>query len=149
MKRILLTGTAYVAAVFAAGFVLGVLRTLVLMHLLGELTAVLVELPVILTIAWLVCTRILRRWPLSPPAAVGMGAIAFLLLMGAEAGLSTLMAGRSLTEHLALYAQLPHQVGLAGQLAFALFPWIQARRSQMPRGCAASTAITAKRGRRL
>lgn len=63
-----------------------------------------------------------------------MGAIAFLLLMGAEAGLSTLLAGRTLAEHLALYSQLPHQVGLAGQLAFALFPWIQARRSQTPPG---------------
>jgi hypothetical protein len=134
MKLVLLTGTVYVAAVFAAGFVLGVLRTLVLVPLLGELGAVLVELPVILTIAWLVCTRILRRWPLSSPSALGMGAIAFLLLMGAEASLSMLLAGRSLAEHLALYSQLPHQVGLAGQLAFSLFPWIQARRSQTPPG---------------
>lgn len=134
MKRILLAGTAYVAAVFVAGFVLGVLRTLVMVPLLGEMAAVLVELPVILAVAWLVCTRILRRWPLSPAAAVGMGAIAFLLLMGAEAGLSTLLAGRSLAQHLALYAQLPHQVGLAGQLAFAVIPWIQARRSQIPPG---------------
>jgi hypothetical protein len=132
MKLVLLTGTVYVAAVFAAGFALGVLRTLVLVPLLGELQAVLVELPLILTIAWLVCTRILRRWPLSPPAAAAMGAIAFMLLMLAEAGLSTLLAGRSLAEHLALYAQPPHQLGLAGQLAFALFPWMQARRSQRP-----------------
>ena len=134
MMRILLTGIAYAAAVFSAGFMLGVLRTLVLVPLLGELAAVLVELPVILTIAWLVCARILRRWPLLPPSAVGMGAIAFLLLMGAETSLSTLQAGRSLAEHLALYAQFPHQVGLAGQLAFAVFPWMQARRSQMPPG---------------
>jgi len=134
MKRILLTGTVYVAAVFAAGFVLGVLRTLVMVPLLGEMVAVLVELPVILAVAWLVCTRILRRWPLSPVAAVGMGAIAFLLLMGAEASLSTLLAGRSLADHLALYAHLPHQVGLAGQLAFAVMPWIQARRSQLSPG---------------
>lgn len=128
MMQIPLTGATYFAAVFAAGFVLGVLRTLVLVPLLGELVAVLLELPVILTIAWLVCTRILRRWPLSPPSAVGMGAIAFLLLMGAEAGLSTLLAGRSLAEHLALYSQLPHQLGLAGQMTFAMFPWVQARR---------------------
>ena len=134
MKLVLLTGTVYFAAVFAAGFVLGVLRTLVLVPLLGEWGAVLVELPVILSIAWWVCKRILRRWPLWPPAAVAMGAIAFLLLMGAEAALSTLLAGRSLAEHLSLYAQLPHQLGLAGQLAFALFPWIQARRSQRPLG---------------
>ena len=107
MMRTLFTGTAYVAAVFAAGFVLGVLRTLVLVPLWGELAAVLVELPLILTIAWLVCTRILRRWPLLPPSAVRMGAIAFLLLMLAEAALSTLLAGRSLAEHLALYSQWP------------------------------------------
>lgn len=124
----------YLVAVFAAGFVLGVLRTLVLVPLLGALGAVLVELPVILTIAWLVCTRILWRWPLSPPAAAGMGAIAFSLLMLVEAFLSNLLAGRSLTEHLALYAQLSHQVGLAGQLVFAVFPWIQARRSSAPLG---------------
>jgi hypothetical protein len=134
MKLVLYTGTAYVAAVFAAGFVLGVLRTLVLLPRLGELGAVLVELPVILSIAWLVCSRILRRWPLSPPAAAAMGAIAFLLLMLAEAAVSTLLAGRSLAEHLALYGQLPHQLGLAGQLAYAAFPWIQARRSQRPPG---------------
>ena len=132
--RTLFTGTAYVVAVFVAGFVLGVLRTLVMVPMLGELAAVLVELPVIMTIAWLVCARILKRWPLSPAAAAGMGAIAFLLLMAAEAGLSTLLAGRSLAEHLALYARLPHQLGLAGQVAFAWFPWIQARRSQMPPG---------------
>ena len=134
MMRTLFTGTAYVGAVFAAGFLLGVLRTLVLVPLLGELAAVLVELPLMLTIAWLVCGRILRRWPLSPSSAIGMGAIAFLLLMAAEAGLSTLLAGRSLAEHMAMYAQLPHQLGLAGQLAFALFPWMQARRLQIPPG---------------
>jgi len=124
MMRVLLTGTTYCVAVFAAGFVLGVLRTLVLAPLLGTLWAVLLELPVILTFAWLVCARILRRWPLSSSAAVGMGAVAFSLLMLLEASLSSLLAGRSLTEHLALYAQLPHQLGLAGQLAFAVFPWL-------------------------
>jgi len=129
MMRVLLTGSVYLVAVFAAGFVLGVLRTLVLVPLLGPLWAVLIELPVMLAIAWLVCTRILRRWPLSPAAAAVMGAFAFSLLMLVEAALSNLLAGRSLTEHLALYAQLPHQVGLAGQLVFAVFPWIQARRS--------------------
>ena len=130
--RVLVTGTFYVATVFAAGFVLGVLRTLVLVPLLGALWAVLFELPVILTIAWLVCARILRRWPLTPSAAARMGAVAFSLLMLVEASMSNLLAGRSLMEHLALYAELPHQLGLAGQLAFAVLPWIQARRSYAP-----------------
>jgi hypothetical protein len=126
MMRVWLTGTAYLVAVVAAGFVL---RTLVLVPLLGPLGAALFELPVIPTLAWMVCIRILRSWPrLSTSAAARMGAVAFSLLMLVEASPSDLLAGRSLTEHLSLYAQLPHQVGLAGQLAFALFPWIQARR---------------------
>jgi hypothetical protein len=128
MKRMLLASTTYVATVFAVGFVLGVLRTLALVPLLGELGAVMVELPVILTVAWLVCARILRRWRLAPLPALGMGAIAFVMLMAAEAGLSTLLAGRSVAEHLALYSQLPQQLGLAGQMTFALFPWVQAWR---------------------
>ena len=61
-------------------------------------------------------------------------ALAIMLLMLAEAGLSTLLAGRSLAEHLSLYARLPNQVGLTGQLAFAVFPWMQARRSRRPPG---------------
>lgn len=130
MMRALSAGIVYFIAVFAAGFVLGVLRTGVLLPLIGPLWAVLVELPVILSIAWLVCTRILRRWLLTPAAAAAMGAVAFSLLMLGEAGLSMLLVGRSLAEHLALYAQLPQQLGLAGQLAFAAFPWIAAHRSQ-------------------
>jgi hypothetical protein len=47
---------------------------------------------------------------------------------------AALLAGRSLTQHLALYAQLPHQVGLAGQLAFAVIPWMQSRRSRIAPG---------------
>ncbi len=125
MTRAFRIGTAYFLAVFAAGFVLGVLRTWVLLPRVGPLWAVLAELPVILGIAWLVCARILRRQPISPAEAVRMGAVAFSLLMLGEACLSILVAGRSPAEHLALYGQLPHQLGLAGQLAFAAFPRIQ------------------------
>ncbi len=129
MMRALGAGTVYFVAVFAAGFLLGMLRTLVLLPLIGPLLAVLVELPIILGFAWLVSARILRLVHLSAGEAVGMGAVAFALLMLGEAGLSMLLAGRSLAEHLALYAQLPHQLGLAGQLAFAALPWIEAHRS--------------------
>ena len=121
-------GTVYFVAVFAAGFLLGVLRTLILLPLLGPLWAVLAELPIILGLAWLVCAKIMRRWRLPVGAAVAMGAVAFSLLMLAEAGISVQLAGRSLAEHVSLYSQLPHQLGLLGQMAFAAFPWAQAWR---------------------
>lgn len=125
VMRALSNGTLYFATVFAAGFVLGVFRTLVLLPWVGPLWAVLIELPVILGIAWLVCARILRRRPLSQSAAIGMGVVAFSLLMVGEAGISILLAGRTLAEHLALYdAQLPTLLGLAGQVAFAALPWM-------------------------
>ena len=120
MMRTLFTGTAYVGAVFAAGFLLGVLRTLVLVPLLGELAAVLVELPLMLTIAWLVCGRILRRLPLSPSSAIGMGAIAFLLRIAAQAGLSTAPAGAHQGGNLRPCRQLPAPPGLGGAQAVPL-----------------------------
>jgi hypothetical protein len=35
--------------------------------------------------------------------------------------------GRSVGGHLAVYATTPAQLGLAAQIAFALFPWLQTR----------------------
>ena len=126
----LIAGSIYFAMVFAAGFALGVLRTLVLEPGLGAVSAVLVELPIILGVAWVACARVLRRIPLSGTGPVVMGTAAFVLLMLAEAGLSVLLAGRSLAQHFALYRDAPHLLGLAGQVLFAAFPWIQARRAR-------------------
>lgn len=130
---VLLAAAAYFALVFAAGFVLGVIRTLWLAPAVGPLAAVAIELPVILGVAWLACGRVLRRWPLAPAQAAVMGALAFALLLGAEAALSLLLAGRSLADHLALYAQAPNLLGLAGQIAFAALPWLRAGRAGWPR----------------
>lgn len=127
MPRALKSAAVYVAIVFAAGFVLGVVRTLVLEPRLGALAAVALELPVMLGVAWIACGRILRRWPLERPAAVVMGAAALALLLLAEAALSVLLAGRTLGEHVALYAQAAHQLGLAGQLLFAAWPVVRSR----------------------
>ncbi len=131
--RALKAGVIYFAAVFALGFALGVLRVVVLLPRLGGILAVLVELPLILAASWWICARILRRMPMSPAEAATMGAVAFALLMSAEVAVSTLLAGRSLAAHLALYAEVPHLLGLAGQLAFAAFPWLQARHVRRPR----------------
>ncbi len=130
---VLLAAATYFVLVFAAGFVLGVVRTLWLAPAVGPLAAVAIELPVILGVAWLACARVLRRWPLAPAQAAATGALAFALLLGAEAALSLLLAGRSLADHLALYAQAPNLLGLAGQIAFAALPWLRAGRAGWPR----------------
>ncbi|TIQ73239.1 MAG: hypothetical protein E5X64_39685, partial [Mesorhizobium sp.] len=64
MSRALTAGAVYFAAIFAVGFGLGVVRTMLLEPALGPVLAVGVELPVILATAWAICRRILARWPM-------------------------------------------------------------------------------------
>ncbi len=123
------SGTFYFVGVFVAGFVLGILRTLIVAPKVGSLVAVLIELPVILWFSWFVCARILRGSPKTACAAAVMGGVAFTLLLVAESLVSMLMLDRSFVEHLLLYAQREHQLGLFGQIAFALFPWYQTQQA--------------------
>jgi hypothetical protein len=122
-------GIAYFAAVFAVGFLLGVIRVLFIIPRVGEMTAVLIEGPVILSISWIFCGRLLRRFAV--PEAIGsrlaMGAIALILTLTAELGISLFLAGRTLPEHLELYRLTHVQIGLAAQTVFALFPAIQSK----------------------
>ncbi len=130
LRPALLAGCTYFAVVFSAGFVLGVVRVLWLQGRLGETVAVLVELPVILTVAWLACTRIADRSRVIPrigPRLV-MGAVALGLLLAAELVLSVSLAGRTPLEHFALYREPAAQLGLAGQLLFGLMPSLAGRR---------------------
>lgn len=129
---------SYFGGVFALGFVLGVARTLFVEAGVSRLLGVALELPVMLAFSAWWCSRLLRQQavPARVPARQQMGALAFALLMLAELLLSTLLAGRTLAEHLALYRQPSHQLGLAGQLVFGLMPlgllgwdWVRPGRS--------------------
>jgi hypothetical protein len=120
-------GLAYFGVVFAAGFVLGTLRVLLVVPWLDEFYAVLLELPVILTVSWIACCWLIRRFDVSAAvsARLVMGGLAFASLMFAEIGVSVFGFGRTLSAHWDAYRQLPALIGLAGQIAFAIFPVIQ------------------------
>ncbi|MFI5408581.1 hypothetical protein [Kaistia sp. UC242_56] len=119
----------YFAATFAAGFVLGTLRVLLIAPRWGEVAAVLLELPVMLGIAWLVCGLTLRRFGISATnhRDIGMGAMAFLFLMAAEFALGILAFGRTATGIVASYATAAGALGLASQLVFAALPVVRSR----------------------
>jgi hypothetical protein len=127
-----LTGLAYFAVVFAAGFVLGALRVFLLIPWVGEFAAVLIELPVILLVAWVACGRLVEAFDVPSQLAprLVMGGVAFLTLMGAELGLSVLAFGRTVADHLAQYHEAHALLGLAGQVVFGLFPATQLRRDK-------------------
>jgi hypothetical protein len=124
MKVVALPALAYAAAVFAAGFVLGVLRALLLAPRVGEALAILLEVPVMLAISFGVARWAVGRWrvPARPGPRLAMGALAFALLMVAEVALSTLGFGRTLAEHLARMLRPAALPGLAAQILFGAMP---------------------------
>ncbi len=122
--RALAAGTAYFAVVFAAGFVLGFLRVGQVAPRIGELPAVLLELPFMLAVSWYVCRWIVGKMavPRDLASRMIMGGVAFGLLMAAELAMSVLLFGSTVTEHFGAFAE-PHALaGLVGQLGFAAFP---------------------------
>jgi len=122
----LTAGSIYFGIVFAAGFVLGVLRVLILAPRLGETAAVLIELPLILLVSWIVCGWLIRLFAVAAAAGprLAMGGAAFLLLMAAELSLSVFVFGRPVSGHWRHYLTLAGALGLTGQIAFAAFPYL-------------------------
>jgi hypothetical protein len=127
MMRAIIAGTLYCAVIFALGFVLGTIRVLLIVPRLGEVGAVLIELPIMLTASWIACGWVLRRLRVGPATGgrLTMGIVAFILLMLAELGVSVLLFGRTLAEHLGTYHSVNALSGLTAQMAFAAMPLLR------------------------
>jgi hypothetical protein len=135
MSRALKAGLAYFSIVFAVGFGLGTLRVLVMVPLFGEVSAVAIELPIMLALSWVACRWLINRFavPAVSRDRLLMGGSAFLLLMAAELGVSVLAFGRSPAEHWATYRMLSAKMGLLAQIGFALMPLLAEPRPQTTR----------------
>ena len=127
MRRALVAGLLYALATYTIAFALGAFRTIVIVPLTGPMIAVLLEMPVVLTVAWLLCRPIVRRCavPTAWPARAGMGLVALVVILLLEAALATLGFGQTLAQHLAGYAETGPQLGLAAQLMFAAIPLVR------------------------
>lgn len=129
MIRATIAGAIYFGIVFAFGFAFGTIRVLVLVPRFGTLAAVLAELPLIVTVSWLTCQRLIK-WFSVPRCVLPrlmMGGAAFAILMLAEAGLSVVAFRQPVSAFVAGWATLPGALGLAGQVAFGFFPLILSR----------------------
>lgn len=120
---------AYFAIVFAVGFGLGTVRVLVSEPAMGRTMATLVELPFIMGASWIVCIWVVAHFRVAPIVRdrLAMGAIAFAVLMMTETFLGLFGFDRSLGEQMRAYGEPGPALGLMGQIAFALFPWVQMR----------------------
>jgi len=131
--RSLAAGTFYFVIVFAIAFALGVTRVTFLVPAVGPIWATLIELPFVLSVSWLACGRLVCRCRIRGLLeAMGMGATAFVLLIGAETALSILVFGQSIDELIATYETPQGVLGLCGQLAFGVFPVVRKSQSEPP-----------------
>ena len=131
MALALRAGFVYFALIFAAGFILGTLRIFVILPRFGPSLAVLIGLPVILAICWFGAKWIVEKFAVPAVVAdrLAMGVIAFVFLILAETILATAGFGRTLTGFLRSFATPEGAIGFAGQMFFALFPYLLLRRS--------------------
>jgi len=127
MNAAITAGLAYFGAVFVVGFMLGAIRVFVLVPRLGEIASVLLETPVILAVSWFVSGWTTQKFRVSTAVSrrVLMGAVAFVLLMLAEVGVSVFAFGRPIEDHFAAYRSTQGVIGLIAQITFAFFPLIQ------------------------
>jgi hypothetical protein len=128
-RRALPAAATYVAIVFSVAFVVGVLRTLFIAPVTGEVAAVLIETPIILLVSWFAAGWSIRRFSI-PAAATDrltMGMVAFALLMAIETGMALLLFARPLTEQFAAWATPAGAIGLLAQMAFGFIPLLAAR----------------------
>lgn len=93
---------------------------------LGEVGAVMVEVPLVLAISWVAAGAVLGRWPLRRLRdRAAMGALAFALLMALELALGGFGFARSLPQMLAAMGTPAGLIGLAGQIGFGLIPLLR------------------------
>jgi hypothetical protein len=96
-------GAVYFGVVFGAGFVLGLVRELWLVSRLGERTAELLEVPVMLAVIVVGARWVVRRFAVPPASAsrLAVGATGLALLVLVEFGGVLWLRGLTLREYVA------------------------------------------------
>ena len=119
MVQVVKAGLAYTLPVFLCAFALGALRVTLIAPALGPVAAVALEVPVVLTLSWLIAGPVLRHWPVPVPQRPALALFAFIVLMLLELG-TALTFGQSPAQFLQAMTTPAGALGLAGQIGFAL-----------------------------
>jgi hypothetical protein len=124
MRVSLVAGFFYFLIGGSAGVIFGVLREMFVTPVLGRSTAVFIELPFMLLICWFGCRLMVRllKVPDKIWSRIAMGAVAFAGLIGMEQSLQLAMRLLSINGFTAVTWTLGDYFGLAGQIAYGLFP---------------------------
>ena len=124
MKETLKAGVLYFVLVFAAGFVLGTIRTLWAVHRFGVRTAELAEAPVMLGVSILAARWAVRHVGIQPlwSRRLTLGCIALGLMLLAEFSFVLWIRGLTIREYLEARDPVSGAVYLATLGAFAVIP---------------------------
>jgi hypothetical protein len=119
----------YVARVFGAGFVLGIVRELWIRPHVGVRAAELLELPLMLVAVVLAARAIDRRWLAGSGARtrVVAGLSALVLLLTAEIVLGMMLRGLSVRDALLARDPVSGTAYYVSLVVFALMPWYLGR----------------------
>lgn len=123
---ILKAAMLYFAVTYTAGFAFGSLREMFVMPRFGQLTATLIEAPLMLAATYFAAQWILGRFEMPPSSGdrLLIGGIAFLILMIAEVVFSGFMRGWSVEAWVAHFKTPDGAISLAMFVLFGLMPWI-------------------------
>ena len=118
-------GVVYFGLVFGVGFILGVVRVLVVEPHLGERWAELAEAPLMLTAIILSARFVVRRFPATRRAAyIISGAVGLLLLVLVEFSVVLGIRGLSLGGYFAERDPVAESVYVLMLAVFAAAPWL-------------------------
>lgn len=129
---ILKAGLTYFVIVFGAGFALALVRLPLLVPRFGVRTAELLETPVMLAVIFWASRRLIHHYPdLHRSSRLLAGAVALVLLVGAELLLAHALGTRSLGQYIASRDPVSGSVYLASLVLFAVAPAIGKSRSHL------------------
>lgn len=115
-------------AIFAAGFVLGTVRTVFLLPYMADWQAVLIEMPFILLACWVIIRHVIRHRSIAggKPVRMMYGATAFATLLLCEWVMVVMMLGQSSSTFFDRLITGAGLIGLAGQLLIVVMPlWVK------------------------
>jgi hypothetical protein len=127
--RILKAGVLYFALVFGAGFLLGTIRTLLVVPRVGTRIAELLETPIMFVVTIVAARFVVRRLAVPPTWSrrLGMGGIGLGLLVLAEFALVFWLRGMSIREYFASRDPVAGTVYYVMLAVFAVMPLFVAR----------------------
>jgi hypothetical protein len=130
VMHVLKAGALYFALAFGSGFVLGGIRVLWVVPRIGERTAELIEMPIMLVVIILAARWVARRFPLAstPTTRLGVGCVALGFLLTTELTMVLWLRGLTMGEYVASRDPVAGTVYLVMLGVFAVMPLLAARK---------------------